>query len=136
VTGTLPIVVDNTDPANPIVGISAAAIGSTILRANKNMVALVTVADGDPATATVVAATPAASTLAGGYVGVNLNGAVQVVGDGTKVGVPFYFSGDAGATARLMKAIVAGDTLHFNGTVAGFQLDVVDRLDLTFGVNS
>lgn len=92
------------------------------VRANKSMAASTTVADGDLACATAVATTPATSSTAGGYIGVVVNGVAYLVGDGTKVAVDCYFSGDGGATARLMKSVVAGDLLYWNGSIAGFQL--------------
>jgi len=95
---------------------------------NKNISASVTVADNDLATASTVAATPAL----GGYVGVRVNGVHYLVGDGTKIGVDCYFSGDAGATARAMSAIIAGDTLRWNGSVVGFQLAVTDKIDFAY----
>lgn len=109
---------------------------STLQRANHNMAASITTVDGSLACATVVATTPAVSSAAGGYVGVSVNGVTALVGDGTKVAVDCYFSGDGGATARAMKAIVAGDSLYWNGSIAGFQLAVTDRLDFTLGVST
>jgi len=136
VTGSLPIVVDNTDPANPIVTLPGLLTGSSIARANKDMVASVTVADGNLACATAVATTVATSSAAGGYVGVDVNGVAYSVGDGTKVGVSCYFSADGGTTALAMKAIIAGDLLYWNGTVAGFQLAGTDRVSFFYDVSS
>jgi hypothetical protein len=94
---------------------------------NKNMVASVTVADNDAATATVVAKANAL----GGYIAVSVNGVgPYLVGDGTKVAVDCYFSGDGGVTARALSAVVIGDTLRWNGSVAGFQLAASDRISL------
>jgi hypothetical protein len=101
------------------------------------MAASTTVLDGAVACATAVAATPAASSAAGGYVGVLVNGIEVLVGDGTKIGVDCYFSSDGGATARAMKAIVAGDLLYWNGSVAGFQLaSATDKIDFSYEVSS
>lgn len=101
------------------------------------MAALTTVADGDPACATAVAFTPAPSTAQGGYVGFRLNGTfITPIGDGTKVGVPVYFSGDGGVTARALRLIVAGDLPYWNGTIAGFQLTAAtDIVDYSYPVN-
>jgi hypothetical protein len=96
--------------------------------ANKSLTASVTTSDGDQATATTVASANAL----GGYVGVRVNGVHYLVGDGTKVSVDCYFSGDGGTTARAMSAIVAGDTLRWNGSVAGFQLAATDRIDFLY----
>ena len=96
--------------------------------ANKNLTASVTTVDGDVATATTVSNNNAL----GGYVGVRVNGLHYLVGDGTKVAVDCYFSGDGGVTARAMSAIVAGDSLYWNGSVVGFQLATTDRIDFSY----
>jgi hypothetical protein len=102
------------------------------LKTNKSMVASVTVADGDAATATTVAA----DNNTGGYLGIRVNGVGYRVGDGTKVGVDSYFSGDGGATARAFSAVVAGDTIRWNGSVAGFQLAATDVIDIVPGLSA
>jgi hypothetical protein len=84
---------------------------------NKGMAANTTTADFQAACATTIAATPAGD----GYVSVMVNGLEQVLGDGVKT-KDCYFSVDAGATARAIAAITAGDTLYWVGTIAGFQL--------------
>lgn len=109
---------------------------SSIDRGNKNMVASVTVADGNVACATAVARSPASTTANGGYIAVRVNGIAQVVGDATKVAVDCYFSGDGGATARALKSVVAGDLLYWNQSIAGFNLDANDRIDFDVVVAS
>jgi hypothetical protein len=45
----------------------------------------------------------------------------------------FYFSNDGGATARAIASVVAGDSLYFNGLVAGYGLDATsDRISLVY----
>lgn len=95
---------------------------------NKAMTASVTVADGDQVVPVAIAATPAA----GSYVAVLVNGSRVIVGDGTKIGADAYFSGDAGTTARALSAIVSGDTCHWNGSIAGYQLAATDRVDFDY----
>ncbi len=115
----------------------AVGVSSSPVRANKNMVASATSADGQVATVTTVTITPAtASGGSGGYIGVAVNGVLYVVGDGTKVGVACYFSGDGGTTARSMLSVVAGDSLYWNGSIAGFELIASDRIDFLYNVNS
>jgi len=92
------------------------------------MVASVTTADGDLATATAIAATPI------GYTSVAADGVLYSVGNGTKIGVSCYFSGDGGATARAQGAIVLGDRCYWNQSVAGFNLDGNYRLDFFYDV--
>lgn len=119
-----------TGPTGPPPDVTSFA---TFSRENKNMAALTTTADGDLATATTVASTPAPTNNPnGGYVAVHLNGFRYSVGDGVKTLV-FYFSGNGGTTARTFEDIVAGDTCHFNGSVAGFELQAgVDVIDFDY----
>lgn len=102
-------------------------LGSTV--ANKRMPAINTGSDGDLACAIGVARMP----IAGSYVGVRINGVdVPDVGDGTKVAASCYFSGDAGVTPRLWTAITVGDTLHWQGTIAGYELTNSDVIDFVY----
>ena len=95
-------------------------------KANKQMTCAVTAADGDLATATVMAAAPIGNAL------VFVNGVEYVPGDGTKVNVSCFFSGDGGTTARASGAVAVGDTIRWNGSVALFQLAVTDKMDVLF----
>ena len=106
-------------------------------RSNKHMAASTTAVDGDVACATAIAQTPASSSANGGYIGVNINGAAQFVGDGTKVAVDCYFSADGGVTARALKSVVTGDLLYWNGSIAGFQLAAAtDFVSFLYDVNT
>lgn len=96
-------------------------------RDDKRLAALATSGDNDPAIASAITNTPA-----NGYVMVTLNGVEVSVGDGTKSGVDCYLSGDGGVTPRALTAVVQGDTLHWNGSVAGFQLTTADRISLHY----
>jgi hypothetical protein len=95
---------------------------------NRRMVASVTVNDGDLACATGLA-----STLPG-WVLVLVNGLGAKVGNGTKVAVDCYFSGDGGTTPRASGALTAGDLLYWNHTVTGFQLSATDEIDFIYNV--
>jgi len=66
-----------------------------------------------------------------GMVEVFVNGVAYILGDGVKT-KDFYFTGDAGSTARAISAIVATDELYFNPTVAGFDLETSDRISLVY----
>jgi len=83
-------------------------------------------------TALTISATPAL----GGYVGIVLNKffAYKLAnGDGERAASDCYFSGDGGTTAKAHAAIVAGDTLFWNGVVTGFDLVVAtDRLSFIY----
>jgi hypothetical protein len=108
---------------------------TTPSRQNKNMTASTTTVDGDQASATTVAATPQATSNAQGqYIGARVNGIGYQVGDGVKT-KDCYFSGDGGTTARALEAVVAGDKLYWNGSIAGFQLAAsTDKVDFIFDV--
>jgi len=94
---------------------------------NKSMPAQTTTLDGQLACAVPIGALPI------GWVGVFVNGVNYDPGNGVKIGVPCYFSGDGGVTARAQGAIQMGDLLYWNGGVlpgdAGFQLSGVPPID-------
>jgi len=75
-----------------------------------------------------IGATPALD----GYVGVRVNGIHYRVADGNRDNGDCYFSVDGGTTARAMAAITSGDSLFWNGVVAGFDLATSDRLDIDY----
>jgi hypothetical protein len=92
---------------------------------NRDMVASVTTADGQLATATTLAST------IGAWVEVQVNGVGVEIGDGVKT-KGCYLSGDSGTTARAYGALAAGDELYWNGSIAGYQLSATDRIDIIF----
>lgn len=100
-------------------------IGEQPATTNKGMAASATVSDFDVACATAVAGIP------NGYVGVNVNGVAQSVGNAVRT-ASCYFSGDAGATARAYGAVVSGDRCYWVGSVALFQLAVTDVIDFIY----
>lgn len=119
--------------ANESIQVTATGgVSATSDRSNKHMAASATAADGDLACATAVAQNPAPSTTNGGYIQVIVDGLGQFVGDGTKVAVDCYFSGDGGVTARALKSVVAGDLLYWNRTIALFDLAVTDVIDFIY----
>jgi hypothetical protein len=97
---------------------------------NKAMSANTTTADGQKATNTVVATTPAGD----GYVEVLVNGVLAVLGNGVKT-KDCYFSADNGSTARLISDIAANDELYWNGSIAGYELTTTDKIDFLYNVN-
>jgi len=54
-----------------------------------------------------------------------VNGIEETSGDGVKT-KSAYFSVDGGTTARAISAIVSGDTLFWNGVIAGYELSGSD----------
>lgn len=93
---------------------------------DKDLTPSATSGDGST-TGLTISATPALD----GHVIVMVNGVDQVLGDGVKT-TDCYFSGDGGTTARAIGSIVSGDTLYWNGVIAGFELAGTDRVDLNY----
>lgn len=114
--------------ANTSIDVSGSGVLSSVpSSSNKDMTASVTSVDGDQATST----TMAAALAAGSYPVILVNGVQESVGSGVKTEV-FYFSNDSGTTARTFANVASGDTLHFNGTIAGYELAASDRLDVLY----
>lgn len=100
---------------------------------NKDMTALVTTADGQRATATALAKTPAKGSYIRVLVG-QPNGGPKFafgLGDGVKTKA-FYLSADAGSTAKTLATAAQGDELFYNQTIGGAPLAVTDAIDLDF----
>ena len=118
------------DPNGNTIEVTASGVkANSLVDTDKNLTASVTVSDDDAATASTITSAP----VGPGYVRVYLNGVGLVAGDGAKTSpVEVFFSGDGGTTPRAFGAIVAGDTIHWVGSVAGFQLAATDRLSLDY----
>jgi hypothetical protein len=108
---------------------ASSGTGSYPTRSNKEMVASTTTADGQLATVTTLVSTPVSNS----YVKVEVNGLKAIIGDGVKTKA-CYFSSDGGTTARTYNGIVSGDSLYWNGSIAGFELDTNDRIDVEYSV--
>lgn len=103
---------------------------------NRNMVASVTVADGNLACATPLSVRPAQ----GSMIRVFVNGLeVLVAGNNAERATSeCYFSGDGGVTARSfgqVGTIAASDLLYWNGSVALYQLAATDRIRFDYPVS-
>lgn len=129
--------VDSVEPApippGSIPGIGSSdseSIGADVQsRSNKNMQALVTVADGDLACTLTIQNRPSRDA----FVCAAVNGQINSnVGNGTRAGCDIYFSNDGGVTARTWDAIDVGDTVHWNGSIAQYQLDTDDVIDVWY----
>lgn len=90
----------------------------------------VTTSDGD-ATGISIGNTP----FSDGDVTVQVNGLTVDLGNGAK-NEPCYFSGDGGVTARAIADITAGDTLHWMGSIAGYELDGTDEIQIKYDKSS
>lgn len=97
-------------------------------QADKNLTALVTAADNAKATLSTVTAAPGGD----GDIQVRVNGVHMQVSDNNS-GECYFGQGDT-TTARAKSAVVAGDTLRWNGTVAGFELAATDKIDFVYNV--
>jgi len=95
---------------------------------DKNLVANNTVSDGALATASAITTKPANA----GYVQVFVNGNKVELADGGVTPGSCYFSNDGGATRRLIANIENGDTLHWVGSFASYQLETSDRIDFDY----
>jgi hypothetical protein len=70
-----------------------------------------------------------------GAVAITVNGLGANIGDGAK-DEPCYFSSDDGVTAKEIANISAGDTLYWNGSIGGFELDATDEIDIIYQASS
>ena len=90
-----------------------------------NLSPSVTSSDGDT-TGLTISNTPHNDS----HVRVMVNGIeVGLAGDKT---LTCYFSADGGTTARAIADIASGDTLYWNGSVAGYQLDANDKINIIY----
>lgn len=97
-------------------------------RADLNQNPNVTSVDGD-STGITITHTP----FLDGNVTVKVNGMEVDLGDKT---FDCYFSNDAGVSARPVADIEAGDTLYWNGSIAGYELDATDDVDIRYMAGS
>jgi len=79
------------------------------------------------ATGVFISHTPFADSM----VQVTVNGLASNIGDGT-TNASCYFSVDGGTTARSMSDIESGDQLYWNGSIAGYELDSGDLIDIIY----
>lgn len=91
-----------------------------------NKISNVTANDGD-STGINITYTPFDDSV----VTIKVNGIEINLGDGVKTQAS-YFSNDGGTSARLIADIEAGDTLYWNGLIAGYQLDATDDIDISY----
>lgn len=99
----------------------------TLVDLNYEMAANATTADGQLATNTPVAATP----FQDSQMLVDVNGHGESLGDGVKA-KSCYFSRDGGATALPVQDIQPGDFLYWNGSIAGYELEVDDLVTFNY----
>ena len=66
---------------------------------------------------------------------IKVNGIAVNLGDGT-LSEDCYFSSDGGTTPRLIADISAGDTLYWDGSIAGYELEATDDIDISYEKSS
>jgi hypothetical protein len=106
----------------------AGGAGGKIGTDSIDLAANTTTTDGQEASAFTIISEPIDSS----YIVVEINGKGETVGDGVKTKA-CYFSGDAGATARNFAGankVTIGDKLYWNGSIAGYELDIVDKINI------
>jgi hypothetical protein len=109
--------------ASSTAGISEVGVGTAT---DLNKVSLATEADND-STGIAITFTPFYDSV----VTVKVNGVEINLGDGVKTEA-CYFSNDEGLTAKPMADIAAGDLLYWNGSIAGYELDATDDIDIAY----
>jgi hypothetical protein len=102
-------------------------VAGTLSQLNKSMAANVTTADGQLATNTPIAALP----FRDSYIIVTVDGHEVEVGNGVKT-LDCYFSSDLGVSALQFSAIAVGAQLFWNGSIAGYQLEVDDIIAFNY----
>ena len=70
------------------------------------------------------------------FIEINVNGSIIDVKDGAGTNQVCYFSVDGGATPKNYSQLSIGDTLYWNGNLAGYNLDSDDRIDMTYQIES
>lgn len=96
-------------------------------KGGQGLLALTTTSDGSLASSDSVSDTPT------GAVRVRVNGHGVSVGDASKLDA-CYFSGDGGTTPRARDDVRSGDRLYWNGSIAGYQLEADDLIDLEYNI--
>jgi hypothetical protein len=85
-----------------------------------------TTADGDDS-GVVITHTP----FSDSNVQILVNGVNVNLGDGAK-DQACYFSVDGGTTPRAIADVEGGDLLYWNGSIAGYELDGSDEIDIIY----
>ena len=99
-------------------------------RSDYNQTTSVTSNDGDTTGASITY-TP----FSDSSVIVKVNGLQVNLGDGAK-DEACYFSADSGTTAKSVSAIAAGDVLYWMGSIASYQLEADDEIDIVYDASS
>lgn len=109
---------------------SGSSESGVLTSADLNNSPSITSSDGD-STGITITYTP----FSDSSVTIKVNGMEINLSNGNK-NEDAYFSADGGTTSRLIADITAGDTLYWNGTNAGYQLEGTDDLDISYQKSS
>ena len=110
--------------------VSAATETGVATKVDRNKNPLATTSDGD-STGVTITYTPYSDSA----VTVKVNGLQCNIGDGAK-DEAVYFSADGGTTAKTIANIAAGDTLYWMGSLAGYELETDDDIDIDYQASS
>ena len=110
--------------------VSAATETGVATKVDRNKNPLATTSDGD-STGITITYTPYSDSA----VTVKVNGLQCNIGDGAK-DEAVYFSADGGTTAKTIANIAAGDTLYWMGSLAGYELETDDDIDIDYQASS
>ena len=110
--------------------ISAATETGVTTKVDRNKNPLATTSDED-STGITITYTPFSDSA----VTVKVNGLQCNIGDGAK-DEAVYFSADGGTTAKTIANIAAGDTLYWMGSLAGYELETDDDIDIDYQASS
>jgi len=113
------------------IDLALASAGGAPTPQDKNLQPAATTGDAQDSTINITS-TPQSDS----YVAVLVNGVqVYLADDNTeRTTADCYFSADGGTTARAIEDIAAADSLYWNGTQAGYDLDTNDAIDLNYNV--
>lgn len=137
-TNTVDVTLSSTNPSVKIVVVSAGgAIAATIPHmtvSDKFLTSETTVVDGDIATLSTISETP----VNGCYVEVKINGVEYEVGDGVSTKACYFADPLTPTIPRGFLStnpngqVQVGDSLYWNGSVAGFELIAGQRVSLNY----
>lgn len=108
-----------------------ASVPHLITFTERNRIPIAT-SGNNSSTGITLARQPASAT----FIEINVNGSIIDVKDGAGTNQTCYFSVDGGLTPKNYSQLSIGDTLYWNGGLAGYDLDTDDRIDMAYQIES
>lgn len=105
----------------------ATTLGGAPVYSQRNLTPSVTSGDGS-STGITLTSTP----VDGINVSVYVNGQMQFLGNGSTASPVDCYFGTSPVAAKTIVNLASGDTLYWNGTVAGYELSATDRIDIIY----